>query len=165
MSSKNGQAPAVRLEQPSRDTKPRIEVVRLRGGQRFTALILSPTWYGFRIHWDHIRKRSSQCTGAATGCPKCQVQMPTKEVWYLHCHNSERGNFFFESPPEAAGLFNDSLAPGTSLRGLRIEAYRTAKDNGRLRIAVLDHYSRRDDLPPAIDPELTLQALWAWGVQ
>lgn len=142
---------------------PRMSVVRLKGGQRVVGVILSKFFSGFAIHWNQSIRRSQPCAGKDNACEGCKAELPEKSAWYLHLHSPEKGHFFLEMPPEAADRLLNQLAPGESLRGYRVTAYRTAADNGRLRIEIDPYAPRVENLPPAVDPEATLASLWNWG--
>lgn len=163
MSSREPTERPRRLAEVPKSGAPRMSVIRLKGGEKITGVILSKFFSGFAIHWNASIHRSQPCKGKENGCEGCAAELPEKSVWYLHVHTAERGHSFLEVTPHAADNFINTLAPGESLRGLRFNAHRSRSDNGRLILSIDPYAPRVESLPPAVDPESTLAALWNWG--
>lgn len=165
MSQEPSQSRPKRLSEIPISKSPRMQVVRLKGSQRLRGVILSKHFVGFQIHWNPSIRRSLPHFDELERCEGCQKKLPEKTVWYLHLLSTDKGQVFVELPPNAARGLLDQLAEGESLRGLWVTISRSQADNGRVRAVVDDQLQRRTDLPPAVDPESTLSALWNWGRQ
>lgn len=142
---------------------PELFIMRLKGGEFFTFILLADELYGINIHFGNGSSKSSPHFTDKNRCPGCQANTPMRWKGYLHAFCSDKGQeVFLELTPASAQSLIGQL-PGGKLRGNRIQVKRTKGDNGRLLISVLTACSTIDALPKAKDPEESLLRLWGYA--
>lgn len=157
ISQRTDLAPA-KLGSPKRKT---IWVWRLKGSERGTLVMYSPSPWGYTVHYDPRAKRSSPHFTDSGTCPGCLDELPTKEVFYVYGWHSEKNKLvFLEMPSGAAEKLTAMLAHGETLRGLAVHVVRTPADNGRLNFRMVTVEHGRKELPQDVDPRETLFRMW-----
>jgi len=165
MNERNGKEKVLRQNRVPERGGPRVDVVRLKGGECLTFCILSPSFWGFVIHWDERKRRSAACCEKRENCEGCRNELPQKWRGYLCVISQNKGKVFLEFTKEAANRLLDLVGDGESLRGLHFFLERTRSDNGRLRPRLLSTREDPDKLPADEDPEPILRFLWDWRRQ
>jgi len=156
---KDGQPMSLDLQAVPPKSGPEIYILRLKGRERFSFTVFSETMFGIWVHWSH--DRSSPHFTDAKRCPGCQRQEPKRWKGFLHCFCIEKKQeVFLELTPASAGSLLDQLATGELLRGQGIVVERTKGDNGRVLVRVCNTHPEPSKLPPALDPQTSLLALW-----
>jgi hypothetical protein len=149
---------------PTPRVGPKMDIIRLEGGESKQYHSLSPAIHEYMIHWDPIVRRSVHCLEDPTLCEGCKREMPTKYRGYLCIENTVRRQAWVEITNECALDLLAQTATYDSLRGLMIKLTRTPSSKGRLYVDVLIHQARDSKLLAAdASPETILRTLWAWG--
>ena len=158
----DGVQPIRRCDKPPPRSGPEIRVERLAGGETRDVVILSRALFGVWIHYDERTRRSEECFQDPDKCPGCQQHKPSKWRGYLHvAPGGLAAPYIIELTPECARLLLERFTG--SLRGIRVQFRRTAKNNGRLLLEVPEWgQPKTDNFPAEIDPEPILRWLWNW---
>lgn len=162
-SAKVDKPPIKRVYDVQKSAGSELRVVRLKGAQTINCQIISDTFWGVTIHFDHRVRRSEPCTGVPDTCPGCQVKKPVKNLYYLHVFSSHHAQCFIELTESAMVRVKELLEGEKTFRGQVIELRRTAADNGRIIVKMSETFAGRANLPKEKDPENTLRYLWEWG--
>lgn len=152
-----------RVDVPSPTGAPEIRVLRLKGNQTIKGWILSDFLWGFMIHWNNGISRSSPHYDEPHPCEGCKMEVPLKELFYLHILSPQYGQVFVEMTPTAAKRVQLMLEGNQTYRGMYVEIKRTPADNGRLLVSLPEWMESRAALPESKDPVESLAKLWAWG--
>jgi hypothetical protein len=151
-----------RTDKPVPRKAPRVEVVRLRGGESFSCTILSSKFSGFVVHWNAVIRRSRPCYESRENCEGCKDELPAKTLYYLHVWSGTKGSCFLEMTAHAAFQLQEIFGSVSTYRGQRITVERTRAANGRLKVDVKEWSENAANLPPEEDPEDVLRKLWDW---
>jgi hypothetical protein len=142
---------------PRRDV---LWVERVRGGEKFTARVYSPSMWGV---WTHYVKGFSQpCYENSELCCGGHLESNMRWYGYVHAYSFKRQRaVIIQLTAGAAREWLEQLAEGTVLRGQQIEVSRTAADKGRVHVQVQQYQTvAADAIPPHIDPYRSLLAMW-----
>lgn len=162
MSNENGRQPLNRRTEPSPRKAPRMEVIRLKGGEAFQCTILSASFHGYVVHWDARIRRSRPCFLDANVCEGCKEELPSKTLFYLNVWHGSKGCCFVELTEHCACQLKEILGDKISYRGVRVRLERTRAANGRLKVDVMEMSDDPSRCPAEQDPEDILRVLWDW---
>lgn len=138
---------------------PEIYILRLKANEKFSFQVFSPDIFGIWVHWSGA-KSTPHFTDTGR-CPGCRNEDPMRWKGFVHAHCIEKKqDVFLELTPASANSLRDQLGVGETLRGKCIFVNRTKGDNGRLLIRVMQGHLPSDALPPALDPQKSIMALW-----
>jgi hypothetical protein len=152
--------PLKRADDGPRRQKPRVEVVRVKGGQHFDLTVISKGFYAYVIHWNAKYRRSRPCYEDPSVCQGCKDQLPQKRLYYLEAWSGTFGACFFEFTETAAFALTEILSAKVHWRGSRLRLSRSHANNGRLNVECKEWSEDPEKLPKETDPEEVLRKMW-----
>jgi len=142
---------------------PKMPILRLKGGEEKTLLVLSQEVQGFWVHW--TGRSTVECTVPHDDCHGHKMGFASKWKGYLHVvdvHSKRQG--FLELTPTLAEQLQVQLIPERqrSVRGVTLSVSRTKANNGRVKVLVTHQYPGTRELPEEVDPLPSLRVLWGY---
>lgn len=153
-----GRVNGFQIPSPRRET---TWIERVRPGDKFEGIILSPVLWGLLSHWNG--KHSMKCTEHPATCAGCINEMPLRGKWFLHVYDVKRKEcVFLELTGRAARQLEVAIPTPNEFRGYAIEVQRSGLAvNGRLNLRVKSPERTSSQLPKAEDPRAACEHLWA----
>jgi hypothetical protein len=155
--------PRIPLKRPAegpRKQKPRVEVVRVKGGAHYDLTVIGREFYAYVIHWNPKIRRSRPCYEDPAVCQGCKDSLIQKRLYYLEAWCGQFGSCFFEFTETTAYALTEILTGKQSWRGTRLRLSRTPANNGRLNVEVKEWSEDPIKLPAETDPEEILRKMW-----
>jgi hypothetical protein len=145
-------------------SKPRVLTqIRRVPPQAYRWMILSTNWWKALVHWAPGERRSLPCLKDKMRCPGHALNLPVKELAWLHvlCINLKE-MCFLELPHHAAWELGQMLSPYENIRGCVFETRRNGGKGGRVLFEPADPWPAATVLtyPAPQDPFDTLKELW-----
>jgi hypothetical protein len=136
-------------------------VERVRPGERLHLVILSQAVFGMEAHWNGAR--TIECTGEPERCPGCVKSLPIRWKGGAHVYDlSRKESYFVELTPRSVRLLLATLQPGDSLRGVKIDLFRSGPArNSRLVCELKGRAGEVKRLPYEQDPGPIMKWLWS----
>jgi hypothetical protein len=137
--------------------------IRRIPAQTYRWLVLSTNWWRAQVHWASGAARSLPCLRDKKRCPGHALNLPTKELAWLHVHCFNiKEECFIELPHHAAYELHKLLSAYEHLRGCCFETQRHGGAKGRILFEPKDHWSfeTMQSYPAPKDPYSTLKELW-----
>lgn len=135
-------------------------VERVRPGATLHLVVLSEALWGMDAHW--TGSKTIECIGEGKGCRGCVAKNPIRWKGGAHVYDlSRKESYFIELTPGAARRLMAMTSENESLRGLKIDVFRSGRAvNGRLCVELIGGRLDPKRLPAAQSPEAMLRWLW-----